>query len=115
MKNLTLEQIILLIIFILGPLISILMRRLGRRRQNQSPEREPVTLMRRQGRISETAPSIARVSRTRGDASEPPTVSAPRYTSRFNKSSLLGTRRELRRGIIIMTLLGPCRASEPPE
>jgi hypothetical protein len=115
MRNLSLEQIILLIIFIVGPLISILMRRVGRRRQNQTPEREPLTQIRRQAQVTETAPSTARASRTRADASEPPTISAPRYMSRLNKNSLLATRRELRRGIIIMTLLGPCRASEPPE
>ena len=115
MKSLSLEQIILLIIFIVGPLINILMRRIGRRRQDQTPGRKPATPIRRQTPVSETAPSIARASRTRADASEPPTISASRTTSRFKKNSLLGSRRELRRAIIIMTILGPCRASEPPE
>jgi hypothetical protein len=115
MKNLSLEQIILLIIFILGPLVNILIHRVRRRSADQALEREPETLFRRQARVSETDRSLPRVPRTRADASEPPAVSTPRFAAPITRKSLLGSKRELRRGIIIMTVLGPCRAYDPPD
>lgn len=115
MKNLSLEQIILLIIFILGPLINIVIHRIRRRSADQALERQPETLFRRQARVSETDPSQRRVPRTGADASEPPALSTPRFAAPNTKKSLLGSKRELRRGIIIMAVLGPCRAYDPPD
>jgi hypothetical protein len=115
MKNLTLEQIILLVIFILGPLINIVIHRVRRRSADQAVEREPETLFRRQARVSETDPSLPWVPRTRADASEAPALSTARFAAPITKKSLLGSKRELRRGIIVMTVLGPCRAYDPPD
>ena len=44
-----------------------------------------------------------------------PTVSTLPSRSRFNKRPFLGTTRDLRRVIIIMTFPGPCRAFDPMD
>ena len=40
---------------------------------------------------------------------------APLVASRRRIPSRLGSSREVRRGIVLMTILSPCRALEPPE
>lgn len=55
----------------------------------------------------------------------PPRVTSPRVSPRPALAPLvathkrlpsrLGSPREVRRGIVLMTILGPCRALEPPE
>jgi hypothetical protein len=99
------EQIILLIIFILAPLIYFVMQRVGRRLENQIPEEESVAQVRQQVQVIQTPPPTPRASRTRVHGLQAPTISAPLSTSRFTKKSLFGTSRDVRRGIIIMTIL----------
>jgi len=48
------------------------------------------------------------------DRTEVPIVSPVRRRKRFSKASLLGTRQDIRNAIVIATILGPCRALEPP-
>jgi hypothetical protein len=55
----------------------------------------------------------------------PPRIAAPRGTPlsalaphramQQRAHSPLGSRRDVRRGIVLMTILGPCRSLEPPE
>jgi hypothetical protein len=113
MQTPSFEQIILLIIFILAPLIYFVMQRVGRRLENQIPEEESVAQVRQQVQVIQTPPPTPRASRTRVHGLQAPTISAPLSTSRFTKKSLFGTSRDVRRGIIIMTILGPCRAFDP--
>jgi hypothetical protein len=40
---------------------------------------------------------------------------APLVASHPRTPSRLGSPREVRRGMVLMTILGPCRALEPPE
>jgi hypothetical protein len=40
---------------------------------------------------------------------------APRVAPRPRRRAPLGGRRAVRRGIVLMTILGPCRALEPPD
>lgn len=43
----------------------------------------------------------------------PPALRArPRH--RFSRQSLMGTRRDVQNAVVIATILGPCRALEPP-
>jgi hypothetical protein len=51
-------------------------------------------------------------SRNRVLELQSPTVSAPPSRIYFTKRSLLRTTRDARH---VMTVLGPCRASDPPE
>ena len=39
----------------------------------------------------------------------------PLANDQVTKRSLFGNTRDARRGIVIMTLLGPCRAFDPPD
>ena len=70
--------------------------------------------MLRQAQATPAPRPTARASRSRVHGSEAPAV-APLANDRFTKRSLLETPRDLRRGIVIMTLLGPCRAFDPPD
>jgi hypothetical protein len=54
-------------------------------------------------------------SRNRVLELQSPTVSALPSRIYFTERSLLRTTRDARHGIILMTVLGPCRASDPPE
>jgi hypothetical protein len=107
------EQIILLIVLILAPLINFVMQRVRRRLENQIPQEESVAQVRRQVQVIPTRPPTPRASRDRVHGLQSRAVSTPPSRNRFTKSSLLGTTRDVRRGIIIMTLLGPCRAFDP--
>jgi hypothetical protein len=50
--------------------------------------------------------------RRRPAPSAPPPSDLP--VTRRRRRSRLGTLREVRRGIVLMTILGPCRGAEPP-
>jgi len=117
MRNITFEQILLVIIFILAPLLNFILQRVKGRLANQLPRQEPKEPMRRQSRIVPTAapPPAPNPADTRAPRSRVPAISVFRSQRRSSKTSLLGSPRDLRRGIIIMTILGPCRANEPPD
>jgi hypothetical protein len=117
MRDVGLEQIILLLIFILVPLINFIMHRVRTRPEdNRSKEQSVEPIPRRtQARPTTVVPKLAE-SRTRTAAPQPPIISsAPLATSRSTNRALLRTPRDLRRAIIIMTILGPCRAYDPPD
>jgi hypothetical protein len=45
---------------------------------------------------------------------EAPATLRARSRFRFSRRSLLGTRRDVQNAVVIATILGPCRALEPP-
>jgi hypothetical protein len=113
MQTPSFEQIILLSVFILVPLIKFVMQRV--RRRDQILEEEPVTQIHQRAQpTATTPPPTPRASRSQVRGSQAPTVSTPLPTINFTKSSLVGTKGDVQRGIIIMTILGPCRAFDPP-
>lgn len=114
MKTPSFEQIVLLIAFILLPLLNFVMQRIKRRLKSQTPEKEPVAQIRRQAQATPAPLPTPRASRNRVHGSQAPTISTPLSRSHFTKRALLGTSRDVRRGIILMTILGPCRAFDPP-
>ena len=114
MKTPTLEQIVLLIVFILLPLLNFVIQRIQRRRKRQTPEKEPVAQIRRQAQATPAPPPTPRASRSRVHGPQAPTISTPISVSHVTERSLLGTSRDVRRGMILMTILGPCRAFDPP-
>jgi hypothetical protein len=118
MRSITIEQVLLVIIFILAPLINFIMRRARRRLADQLPRQEPPAPTQRQPRVVLTAAPPAAPSPAGTHAPQQtrvPAISVSRAQRRFSKRSLLGSPRDVRRGIIIMTILGPCRANEPPD
>src|ERR671919_541164 len=115
MENLGFGQILLLILFILVPLINFVMRRVRKRLEDQIPEEEFVTQIRRQAQATPAPLPTPRASRNRVRELQAPIVLTPLARSHFTKRSLLGTPRDVRRGIILMTILGPCRAFDPPD
>ena len=116
MKNLGFGQIVLLIIFIVLPLVNFVAQRVRRRLEDKTPaEEKPPAQVPGHAQAAPALPPTPRASRNRVRELQAPIVSTPSSTSYFTKRSLLRTTRDVRRGIILMTVLGPCRASDSPD
>lgn len=112
----TRAQVLLFAALVLAPLFSLLMRTVKRRLEGNA----------RQG-LGGEAPSVPAPVRiptapaTRA-AARPRDPSRGKATGMVVTSAAAGSRalprlssaREVRRGIVLMTVLGPCRALEPP-
>jgi hypothetical protein len=111
MKNFSFEPIILLLIFILIPLANYVLNRMRRQLQPPSSTRQPMTDMgfRRQP----AATPEPRASRERALAA-PPTRTMMPSRRRWSRQALFRTKRDVRRVVVAMTVLGPCRAYDPP-
>jgi hypothetical protein len=57
-------------------------------------------------------PSRAAADRIARPEAPPALRARPRH--RFSRQSLMGTRRDVQNAVVIATILGPCRALEPP-
>ncbi len=119
MGRISLELILILIfaLFLVKPLVRFLWRRLSastetRKSESASAEAGASNLrVRRQKAAETTIPRrTAEVRRITAKESAPASTSRHR-ASRFAPRSLA----EVRRGIVLMTILGPCRAMDPPE
>ena len=112
MRNLGIGNVLLLLFLIVLPLINFLLRRV-RKRRHLIPQEKPVEQMFYQAQT--TLPRAT--PRAAGDQvhRSPARTVTPPANDRVTRRSLLGTPRDARRGIIIMTLLGPCRAFDPPD
>ncbi len=117
MKTHSLEQIFILIAVIVLPLLNWLFQLIKRHFEAKPPEGKS-----RPG-IAQRAQEIPqllrepRISRKQFHEIQAPPVSTslPR-TRRISATKLtLGSRQEIRRGIVLMTVLGPCRAFDPPS
>ena len=113
MRDFGLGPIILLIVFVLIPLINYVLNRMGRRFEQPTPTRQPMPDMgvRRQPVPAPTPASPA--PRERAKAAPPNRILAS-SRSRWSRKTLFRTRRDVRRVIVAMTVLGPCRAYDPP-
>ena len=109
----TRAQILLFAILVLAPLFSLLMRVVKRRLESEAPR----------DRAAPSVPAPVRVlAPATGAAARPRDTSRGRATGMVVTSATaggravarLGSPREVRRGIVLMTVLGPCRALEPP-
>jgi hypothetical protein len=116
MKDLGFGQIILLmIVFILVPLIKFVLQRVRKPVESETPTDKSAPDTPGRAQATPAPPPTPRASRNRVRESQAPIVLTPLARSHFTKRSLLGTPRDVRRGIILMTILGPCRAFDPPE
>jgi hypothetical protein len=113
MRSLGIGQVLLLFFFIVLPLINFLLQRVRKRRDHRIPQEKPVEQILRQAQTTPTPRPTPRAAGDRVHGSPARTVT-PLANDRVTRRSLLGTTRDVRRGIVIMTLLGPCRAFDPP-
>ena len=113
MQDIPLTQILLLLAFILFPLINWLLQRMQRRFETQAPRQPPPQPA---PRTFAKPPPIEIIvpSREQLPAAGLPEPSLFRR-NRSVKRSLFRSRRDLRRAIILMTVLGPCRANDPED
>ncbi len=115
MKTPSLEQILILLMFIVLPLLNMLFQRAKRRSEDKHPEDEFGPKVAQLAQATPAPPPTPRASRNRVHGSQAPTVSTPLPRRRSVKKLTLGSRREIRRGIILMAILGPCRTFDPPD
>jgi hypothetical protein len=115
-------ELIYVLIFIGVVLVQYLMKRRASHEPHESSQDPDVAQP-----PYERPPDLARLERatpmdwspSRGSV-EPlgrPEASAalsPRPRRRFSKQSLMGTRRDVQNAVVIATIIGPCRALEPP-
>jgi hypothetical protein len=116
MKTPSLELIFILILFILLPLLNLLFQRAKRRSEGKHPEDVSGPKVAQRAQAIPPQPPEPRISpRDRLHGLQAPTVSTPLPRRRSVKRLTLGNRREIRRGIILMAVLGPCRTFDPPD
>jgi hypothetical protein len=111
LKNVSVEYILILFIFVLLPLLNWLLRRLGRRSNRQTPLPPYMPELRHRATVSEPDIPSAQLTRHRIQDREAPPAPVVIRRRGISTSSLFRTRAEMRRAIILMTILGPCRAS----
>jgi len=112
MENFNLAPLVLLFVFILVPLLNYFLHRMGRRFEPPMPQRQPPPDMGFQRQAARSSGSGS--TRESGRTLPPAEVVMPRI-NRESRSALFRSKRDMRRAIIAMTILGPCRANEPPD
>ena len=113
MKTPSLEQILILLLFIVLPLLNLLFQRAKRRSEGKHPEEESGPKVAQRAQAIPPQPPEPGIFRDRLHGLREPKVSTPLPRRRSVKKLTLGGRREIRRGIILMAVLGPCRTFDP--
>jgi len=115
MKTLTPEQLVLLVVLLMVPLINFLLRPWLQRQTEAATSRanEPAT---RDAPRREPTPPV-RAAQIRREAQRAHLPPARDDLPRFRRSEpfRVGSRPDLRRAILLMAVLGPCRGLEPRE
>jgi hypothetical protein len=107
MQDLPVGPLLFLIAFVLLPLLNWLLRRMGRRFERQLPQEPP-----RQPAPRTYAKLPSFESAAAATEQVPPVAvaeSSPR-PRRQRRNKIFTSRRDLRRAILLMAVLGPCRA-----
>jgi hypothetical protein len=118
MKTVGLEQILLLIVFIALPLLNVLFERVKKHFETKPPEGESWPDIAPEGPEAQAIPQLLReprMSRDRLHEIPAPAVSTSLPRRNSTTKLTLGSRREMRRGIVLMAVLGSCRAFDPPS
>jgi hypothetical protein len=114
----TVEQILLLVVFLLLPPLNVFLRWL--KRQHAAAERNE-RLQRERLREREQIPhprSVRPPPKTKTDSiARPQRSQEPMAPVRPRRPLFRRVRalQDVRRGIVLLTILGPCRALEPPQ
>ena len=118
-------ELVYLLIFGAVLLLNYVLQQAARRRQSELPPDEPLEdepredepLAETWGRAPPTLPAMpvraASVEPVRRSAA--PTAYPAHPRRRFDRRSLMGTRRDVQNAIVIAAIVGPCRAFEPHE
>ncbi|MFO7644878.1 MAG: hypothetical protein R6W95_10880 [Desulfosarcina sp.] len=119
MGELNVGQIILVVGFIVVMIIKNVLERARRRTEDPLPDQTPgeaaAVQIPRQAQATPEPPSTLRAPRVRAHESQAPSIRTPAGESGFIRKSLLRSPRDVQRGIILMTILGPCRTFDPPR
>jgi hypothetical protein len=112
----TRAQLLILVMVAFIMLINLITRVLRRRRERDAPRRIEPDAPQIPTRAPRLPPLVVEPRRAReGPHGAPLPLAVPPSAARRRERSLVGSLREVRRGIILMTILGPCRALEPPD
>jgi hypothetical protein len=114
MRNISFGQILVLIIFIVLPVANYFLARMRRRFEPPSPIGQPMPDMglRRQ-KAAAVTPMMSPAPGERAQAAAPMETRTPAMR-RWSRKTLFRTRRDVRRVMVAATILGPCRAYDPP-
>jgi hypothetical protein len=113
MQDIPFAQILVVLAFILFPLINWLLQRTQRRFETQSPRQPPPQPAPRT--FAKPPPTeITTSPRERMPPAKLPETSLSKRHQSI-KRSLFRSPRDLRRAIILMTVLGPCRANDAED
>ena len=113
MQEIPFTQILVLLAFILVPLINLLLERMRRRFETQPPREQPHQPAPRT--IAKPPPEVIASPRARVPAAPARTAIPPRLRPPLRNRAFFSSRRDLRRAILLMAVLGPCRAVDAPE
>jgi hypothetical protein len=122
MERAPLDLLVYALVFVGIVLVNYLLQRLVKRAQQQVPVPElpqeegegppsPESLW---GRAPQ-ASAVPAMSAERVERSAAPGVSPAGTQRRTGASALFRSRADIRRAVVVMTVLGPCRAQEPPS
>ena len=112
----TRAQLLILVMAALVMLINLITRVLRRRRAREAPRRIAPETPQVPPRGPRPPPLVVEPRRAReGPHGAPLPRAVPPSAARRRERSPVGCLREVRRGIVLMTILGPCRALEPPD
>jgi len=119
MRTVSLEQILLLVAFVVLPLLNVLFQRVKRHFETNPPQGESWP------DIAPEAPEVQEIPqllweprmsrRDRLHEIQAPAVSTSLPRRNLAKKLTLGSRQDIRRGIVLTAVLGPCRAFDPPS
>jgi hypothetical protein len=114
MQDIPFVQIVVLLALVLAPLITSLLERIRRRYQTQPPRLPPPQPAPRTFAQSPPAksPPVDVISSRRDRVPAPREATVPlRSRPQLRNRQFLYSRRELRRAIVLMEVLGPCRGN----
>jgi len=115
MRTVSLEQILLLVAFVVLPLLNVLFQRVKRHFETNPPEGESWPDIEKGAQVIPQQlwdPPLPR--RDRLHEIQAPEVSTSLPRRNLMTKLTLGSRQEIRRGIVLTAVLGPCRAFDPP-
>jgi membrane-bound serine protease (ClpP class) len=113
--NVSLEQILLLVLFLLLPLLNWIFQRAARPREGKHPQSRSMPELRHRAPVSARRSPEPPRTRERNHAREALPAPAVVQRRRLSGRSLFRTRAEMRRAIVLMTILQPCRAFDRRE
>ncbi|HLF98510.1 MAG TPA: hypothetical protein VI457_15320 [Methylococcaceae bacterium] len=110
MPDVSLEEILILLIFILWPLLNLLLARLRGGAAEEPPAGPEVEAEESPWPAPHPSPP-----QPRDETSAAVSLVSPGAPRRMPRKTPLGNLRDLRRAIVASTVLGPCRADDPPS